>query len=358
VPQGVNKTRDGNGQNRTTVMNVSSCIKEIARTDGARDLTEQDAHDLFAAMLDGGIADLELGACLAALRMKTLSAGELLGFHRAAAERVYALRTPATGLRPLVFASYGGAQREANLLPLLVLLLQRIGVPVLLHGTLEGGGRIASAYILRELGALPSGSLVQAQKSLDEDLLAFVPTAVLCPGLANLLALRNRLGVRNPAHHVVKLIDPFEGQGLRVISAGEPGLSRAEAFLSAGGFDALLLKGTEGESFANPRQRPRILFFRQGEAATLFEEEMAPARNLPSEPASIEAGATALWIRQALAGEVPVPHPLVNQLACCLFASGYTDDMNQAKAIAAVEAGSLMPSARSHIADARPRPSG
>jgi anthranilate phosphoribosyltransferase len=337
-------------------MNVSSCIKEIARADGPHDLTEQDAHDLFAAMLDGGIADLELGACLVALRMKSESAVEMLGFYRAASERLYSLRLPTTGLRPMVFGSYSGARREANLLPLLALLLQRIGVPVLLHGTLEGSGRVASAYILRELGILPSGSLAQAQKSLDEDLLAFVPTAVLCPGLANLLALRHRLGVRNPAHNLVMLLDPFEGAGLRVISAAEPSyLARIEAFLSATGFDALLLKSTEGESFANPRQRPRIQFYRQGEATTLFEEEMAPAKNLPSEPASVEAAATALWVRQALAGEVPVPHPLVNQLACCLYASGYTDDMNQAKAIAAVEAGSLMPSARARGADMRPR---
>lgn len=60
-------------------------------------------------------------------------------------------------------------------------------------------------------------------------------------------------------------------------------------------------------------------------------------------PATIDAAATAAWIRQAMAGQVPIPHPLVNQLACCLFASGYTDDMNQAKAIAAVEAGGLTP---------------
>lgn len=333
-------------------MNVSSCIKEIARSDGAHDLAEQDAHDLFAAMLDGGIADLELGACLTALRMKTESTVELLGFYRAASERIYALRPPSTGLRPLVFGSYNGARREANLLPLLVLLLQRIGVPVLLHGTLEGGGRIASVYILRELGVLPSGSLVQAQKSLDDELLAFVPTAVLCPGLANLLALRNRLGIRNPAHNLVSLLDPFEGAGLRVISAGESSyLAKIEAFLVATGFEALLLRSTEGEAFANPRQRPKILFYRHGEPTALFEEEMAPARTLPSEPASIEAAATAAWIRQALAGEVPVPHPLVNQLACCLYASGYTDDMNQAKAIAAVEAGGLIPARRGRGGD-------
>jgi anthranilate phosphoribosyltransferase len=60
--------------------------------------------------------------------------------------------------------------------------------------------------------------------------------------------------------------------------------------------------------------------------------------NLPN-PAS--AAATALWTTQVLAGEIPLPMPLVNQLACCLYASGYTQDMNQAKAIAAVEAGGL-----------------
>lgn len=325
-------------------MNVVRYIKEIARgADNAGDLGEEDARALFAAMLDGGIPDLELGACLIALRMKTESLSEMLGFHAAISERLYMLRPPFPGVRPLVFATYNGALREANLLPLLALLLRRMGIPVLLHGTLEGSGRVASAYILRELGVLPSASLGQAQKSLDDDLLAFVPTAVLCPGLASLLSLRNRLGVRNPAHNLVKLIDPFEGAGLRVISASDPlYLSKLESFLLATGFDALLLHSTEGEPFANPRQRPKIQGFRQGKSTTLFEEEWAPARTLPGLPLSIEATATADWIRLALDGRIPVPHPLVNQLACCLFACGYTDDMNQAKAIAAVEAGGLM----------------
>jgi hypothetical protein len=55
-----------------------------------------------------------------------------------------------------------------------------------------------------------------------------------------------------------------------------------------------------------------------------------------------------------MAGETPIPHPLVNQIACCLYVCGYTDDMNQAKAIAAVEAGSLAPVGRRRGAPARP----
>ena len=276
--------------------------------------------------------------------MRDESAAELLGFYRGASERVYSLKPPASALRPLVFATYGGARQEPNLLPLLVLLLQRMGVPVLLHGTLEGGGRVASAYILRELGVLPGGSLAQAQKSLDEDLLAFVPTAVLCPGLANLLALRGRLGISNPAHSLVTLLDPIDSGGLRMVSAAHSfQIEHLEAFLLATGFDALLMKSTEGEPFANPRQRPRIKFFRQGEALVLFEEEMQAARSALSGPSAADAVAIAAWVKQAMAGQVPIPHPLVNQLACCLYASGYTDDMNQAKAIAAVEAGGLTP---------------
>ena len=333
-------------------MSIARFIKEIASdTDTAGELSEGDAHDLFAAMLDGGVPDLELGACLCALRMKHESASELLGFYRAASERVYLLKPPATALRPLVFATYSGA-RQPNLLPLLVLLLQRMGVPVLLHGTLEGGGRVASAYILRELGVLPGASLAQAQKSLDEELLAFVPTAVLCPGLANLLSLRSRLGVSNPAHSLVTLLDPFESGGLRVVCADQRlQLEKLETFLLATGFDALLMKSTEGEPFANPKQRPRIKFFRQGEGIVLFEEEMLSARGLLSQPSAIDAGATAGWVKQAMASQVPIPHPLVNQLACCLYASGYTDDMNQAKAIAAVEAGGLTPQVHGRASD-------
>ena len=39
-------------------------------------------------------------------------------------------------------------------------------------------------------------------------------------------------------------------------------------------------------------------------------------------------------------GQASLPLPIANQLACCLFACGYADDFNQAKAIVAVESSS------------------
>ena len=73
----------------------------------------------------------------------------------------------------------------------------------------------------------------------------------------------------------------------------------------------------------------------------MFEAETPALKKIATLPDSTNAAATADWIRRALAGETPVPLPIVNQLATCLFAAGYTTDMNQAKAIVAVETGSL-----------------
>jgi len=319
-------------------------IKEIGRgAEGARDLSHDDARQLYAAMLDGGVPDLELGAIIVGLRVKGESLDEMLGFMAATDERTHPLALPHGRGRPVVLPTYNGARKEANLTPLLALLLQRFGVPVLMHGLIEGNGRVSSAHVLRELGILPVSSTHQAQKALDENGLAFVPLSALCPGIHNLLSLRARMGVRSSAHSLVKLIDPFHGEAVLVAAATHPdfiGLMRD--IMVARGQCGLLLRGTEGEPYANAKRRPRLEYVHDGVADLLFEAEHESLRALPNLPESADAVATARWIRRVLDKQVPLPKPIANQLACLLYASGYADDLNQAKAIVAVEATGLL----------------
>jgi len=316
-------------------------LKGIAG-DERGDLAPEEAAQAFGAMLDGGVPELELGAMLVALRMKGESLGELLGCHQALGERVHQLEPLAGAVRTVVIGTYGGTRSQPNLTPLVALVLRRLGVPVLVHGTLESRGCVASAYILRELGVLPCATLAQAQHALDEERLAFVPTAVLTPGLAGLLALRNRLGVPSTAHWLAKLIDPFRGASLRLVGVGQPrALERTRELLLATGERALVLRGVDDEPFADPRQRPRIEYFDDGASAVLFDEEHAPVDASPGAPESIDARTTAAYIRRMLEGAAPLPLPIVNEIAACLFGAGLTADLNQAKAIAAVQTHSL-----------------
>lgn len=303
----------------------------------SRELTEQEAHQLAGMVLDGGVPDLELGALLVALRARPPALQEWAGYHQALGERTHRLAAPETGLRPLVMGSQSGTLDEPNLLPLLALLLARFGIPVLIHGSLHGEGRVLCAHVFRALDILPCATLAQAQKALDQERLAFVPTGLLAPGVAGLLVLRARLGAGNIGHVLARMIDPFPGQGCRVVGISAARMDDMRELLRAIRAEALLLADTEGDAFANPRRRPRIEHLRDGEARVLFEAEAGSQRGLPGLPAANDAVSVAAWTRQALAGEVPLPMPILNQLACCLYASGYTEDMNQAKAIVAVK---------------------
>ena len=320
-------------------MNYAHYIKELGRgSEGARDLSFDEARHLFGAMLDGGVPELELGAIVIALRLKGESIDEMLGFLAALADRHNTMQRPEGRLRPVVIPSYNGARKGINLTPLLALLLKRFGIPVLVHGLIEGYGRVTSAQVFREFGLMPCVSIFQGQQMLDENGLAFVPLSAISPGLNTILLLRSRLGLRNSAHSLVKMLDPFKGEGVVLAAATHPAyLETMRDVLCASGVHSLLLRATEGEPYANPKRRPRIERLHDGNCDVLFEAEHDSLKTLPTMPESCDAKTTADWIRKVMAGEVALPSPVANQLACCLFASGYAEDINQAKAIVAVE---------------------
>ncbi len=324
-------------------MSLTQTIKLLSgEAAGERDLSEREAFALMSAMLDGGLGELELGALLALLEHKPVTLAELLGYCAALAPRCSRLRPPPESSRPVLFACYHGVRDQPHLLPLVALVLQRLGVPVLVHGALDGAGGVAAAYIFRELGVLPCINLAQAQSRIEEHKLAFVPTAVLTPGLAELLALKGRLGFGGFIQAIARMLVPFEVETLQVVGTNAVMSSALlREYLAVSGSRALLLEGVEEEAFADPRRRPRLEYVTADECRVLFDAETVTLKHAAALPDAIDAKTVAAWIRRAMAGEVPLPLPLVNQIACCLYGAGYTDDMNQAKAIVAVETGSL-----------------
>lgn len=325
-------------------MSYGHYIKEIGRgAHGSRSLSREDAQQLYSAMLDSGVPDLELGAIIVALRVKGESIDEMLGFMAALNERINRISLPEGRVRPLVLPTYNGARKEANLTPLLALMLQKFGVPVVVHGLLEGFGRVTTGQVFRELGIMPSTSSTQAQAALADSGLAFLPLNVLCPGIYTLLNLRGRMGVRNSAHSLVKLINPFDGDAVMMAAATHPDfIELMRNIMLNCDQRGLLLRGTEGEPFANPKRRPRLEYVNAGQSEVLFEAEHDSLRTLPDLPDAMDAGSTAQWIRKVVDQQLPLPKPIANQLACCLFASGYAEDLNQAKAVVAVETNCTM----------------
>lgn len=325
-------------------MSFSRYIRLLTSPESESDAPDEiGMQELFAAMLDGGVPDLELGAIEVALYRRPPQVAHAAAGYRAMAERVQSLRAPDSPFRPLVFATYNTARQTANLLPWLALVLRRLGVPVLVHGNLGGACGGASAYLFRELGVMPSATAAAIQAGLDTEGLVFAPGGALCPGLANLVALQSRLGLQNWLYKLAALMDPFRGEGVRVAGVADTQLREVfEAVCYEERLDALVFEGVDDDAFVDPGRRPAIVAYAAGQPGTLFSPESIGLEWRVDLPEPHDVAGTAEWTRRAIAGEVPLPHPLVNQLACCLFVSGYAADMNQAKAIAAMESGVLM----------------
>jgi anthranilate phosphoribosyltransferase len=298
-------------------------IKEVGRgKNHARDLDRETARALYSHMLIGEVPDLEMGGILIALRIKGEGEAEMRGFYDAMQAQTIRLTPPVAKPMPIVIPSYNGARKQANLTPLLAILLHKLGFPVVVHGVSEDPTRVLTQTIFEQLGIEPTLHAGQAQAKLDSHQPVFIPVKALCPPLEKQLDMRWRMGVRNSAHTLAKLATPFaEDAALRLSSVSHPEyVTRVGTFFDAIGGRALLMHGTEGEVYANPQRCPQlVLIDAQGTRALLERGEENTDVILP---AAKDPHTTARWIEQCLAGNVPVPRAIMLQMACCLLATG------------------------------------
>lgn len=315
-------------------MDYTKLIKEVGRgKNHARDLDREQSLALYREMLAGQVPDLQLGGLLIALRIKGESEEEMLGFYQAMEEQVMPLQAPADRPMPIVIPTYNGARKQANLTPLLAMLLSKLGFPVLVHGVDEDPTRITSAEIFRQLGVEAAQSQQQAQQQLDAGQQpVFVPVSLLCPPMDKQLALRWQMGVRNSAHTLAKLITPFGKQDvLRLSSVSHPEyIQKVSSFFRQVEGRALLSQGTEGEVYANPQRSPAIYLLANGEQQILADKQEFSGVELPENK---EVATTVAFINECLRGERAIPQALINQLICCLVGAGISPDMAEARMI-------------------------
>ena len=293
-------------------MGISHYIKDIGRgKDGARALGRAQAADLMGQVLDQQVSDLELGAFCIAMRVKGETPEEMAGFLDATHARLNKVHT---GQAPtVVLPSYNGARKLPVLTPLLALLLARQGVAVVLHGTATEDKRVSSQAVLAELGIAASGPSPQVQAGE----VVWVPTGVLNAGLERLLLVRRVVGLRNPGHSLVKLLnpcDPNSGPALVVSSYTHPEYLRSMSDTFAlTGQHALLLRGTEGESVADARRTPAMDVFINGQTRRVQAPQDGPLAQVPDLPGT-DAAATAAYIQRVLRGDLPVPQAISLQV--------------------------------------------
>ncbi len=290
-------------------MSIGHYIKEIGRgKDGARSLTREQAADLLGQVLDAKVTDLEVGAFCLAMRIKGETPEEMAGFLDAVHARLNAL--PQLGHQPtVVIPCYNGARKLPALAPLLALLLCQQGVRVCVHGTPTENSRTTSFEVFEALGHKALTHIDQTPAGLN-----ILATEVLSPALKKLLDVRRVVNLRNPAHSLVKLMNPCQGSALVVSSYTHPeyAVSMAQTFKLTEA-SAFLLRGTEGEPVADARRTPQMDFFHGGSTQTVQAAQAGALQSVPELPQP-NAAETAAYIEDVLKQKREVPAPIALQV--------------------------------------------
>ena len=260
---------------------------------GAKDLTMQDAEQAMALILSHQVDPAQLGAFLMLMRVKEETAEELAGFARAARASIAVPKNLAHV--DLDWSSYAGKRRQLPWLTLSALLLASHGVRVLMHGAPGATGRLNVTQALQALGINTAQSIEDASNRIQQANFAYVELKVLSPELQRILDLKSLLGLRSPAHTVVRMLNPFSAPA-SIIGIFHPGydVSHQQAAMHLQDNNMAVFKGDGGEAERNP---DASCIVRMARAGTQFDEEwpaMFSSRHMKEETMDVSR-LDAMW---------------------------------------------------------------
>jgi anthranilate phosphoribosyltransferase len=258
-----------------------------------RSLTVEEAEEAMGMILRGEVLDAQLGAFLMLLRVKEETAEEIAGFVKACRK---SMDVPPLSV-DIDWSSYAGKKRQLPWFILSALLMARDGFRVFMHGA-EGhtAGRLYTRETLLQLGIPVASTFAEAAAQIEKTNFAYMTLVDVIPKLAEMIGLRNILGLRSPVHTLSRKLNPF-GAPCMLQGVFHPGYMdiHQKAGLILGQPHMAVFRGEGGEIERRPNKPTEVKTLHNG----VLDEERWPAiipepRQTPEEDMDI-GRLVALW---------------------------------------------------------------
>lgn len=231
-----------------------SLTDAIARLVEGMDMQENEAEEAMAVIMDGQATQAQIGAFLAALRLKKETVAEVTGLARAMrarAERIYPrhqvfIDTCGTG---------GDGSGTFNISTVTAVVVAACGLPVAKHGNRSVSSRCGSADVLEALGVKVDLPAAAVQRCIDEVGLGFLFAPAFHCAMKHAAGPRRELGIRtvfnllgplcNPAQAPVQLMGVYDGNLVETTARvlGRLGSHRAYVVHGYDGLDEISITG-------------------------------------------------------------------------------------------------------------------
>ena len=212
-----------------TAAQPSPLQRALAALAHGQSLSEQDASDVFGAVMRGDATPAQLGALLLGLRVKGETPEEVAGAARAL--RAAMIRVPAVGPHLVdTCGTGGGAVATFNISTAAAFVAAGAGASVAKHGNRSFTSQCGSADVLEALGVRITVDATQAAHALKEAGVTFLFAPHFHPAMKHAAPVRRELGVPS----IMNLLGPLANPaGVRRQVVGVADRERAPVMAAA-----------------------------------------------------------------------------------------------------------------------------
>jgi anthranilate phosphoribosyltransferase len=313
----------------------SAALKDLL---AGKALTRDAARRSMNAVLDGEATDAQIGAFLAALRVRGETVPEITGFAEAVRSRA---KSVVVKRRPLLdtCGTGGDGAGTFNISTTVAFIAAGAGAAVAKHGNRAVSSRSGSADVLEALGVRTDLTPASAAACVEKIGVGFLFAPSHHPGFARVGPVRRQLGARTVFNLLGPLCNPA-GAPSQLLGVYSVDLVRpvAEALRALGGERALVVSARDGLDEMSLSSATVIARLAGGRVT--LEEVTPESAGLKRRPLSALAGGdakkNAKILRAVLSGEKGAPREacLFNASAA-LQAAGLAGNWSEGLALAA-----------------------
>jgi anthranilate phosphoribosyltransferase len=221
-------------------------IKEaIGLLVGGIDLSEPEMAECMREIMEGRAADSQIGAFLAALRMKGETVDEITGAAKIMREKAARINAPEGVLDTC--GTGGDMAHTFNISTVTAIVVAAAGVPVAKHGNRAVSSRSGSADVLEALGIKIDLQPEKVEKCLFETGFGFLFAPLFHPAMKYAIGPRREMGIRTIFNILGPLTNPANAKR-QILGVFTDRLTEALARVlgNLGAEDALVVHGEDG----------------------------------------------------------------------------------------------------------------
>jgi len=218
--------------------------KFIAKVVAGQNLSEEEASQAMALIMDGESLPTQIAAFLTALRMKGETNQEITGLARTMRARAVQIRVQNGEGIVDTCGTGGDGSGTFNISTAVAFVAAGGGLTVAKHGNRSVSSRCGSADVLEALGVNLGLSPEKVEKSLNELRIAFLFAPLFHPAMKHALGPRREIGIRtvfnllgpltNPAGATVHLLGVYQVELLERVAGALQNLGSRAAFVVHG----------------------------------------------------------------------------------------------------------------------------